>query len=258
MRAAIVAILLSLAGSADAAVEVVGGKVSAVSVDGLTIAPNTVSASTVTITGTGTKCFSVDDPTFVVDCNLERVGIGTASPGTKLHMSSGTLTVDGTGTGIQLNSSTGEGTAGQAFIHLANAGYGAAGVEWIGNTGNLLGLNSPDTIRMHISNGAKMSVAAAGVSIGDPGTAIARIFKTATASTDLGAAITANCTTETNFSIVGVAVGDSCTVTTPAALAATDWVSCRTLLDNVALKYCSFGTTIDPAAMVYHITTIEY
>lgn len=54
-----------------------------------------IAASTVTITGTGSKCFSVDDPTLVVDCNLERVGIGTASPGTKLHMSSGTLTIDG-------------------------------------------------------------------------------------------------------------------------------------------------------------------
>lgn len=58
-----------------------------------------IAASTVTITGTGSKCFSVDDPTFVVDCDLERVGIGTASPGTKLHMSSGTLTVDGNQTG---------------------------------------------------------------------------------------------------------------------------------------------------------------
>lgn len=32
------------------------------------------------------------------------VGIGTASPGTKLHMSSGTLTVDGTGGALNLNS----------------------------------------------------------------------------------------------------------------------------------------------------------
>lgn len=34
------------------------------------------------------------------------VGIGTASPGTKLHMSSGTLTVDGTGAGFNLTSVT--------------------------------------------------------------------------------------------------------------------------------------------------------
>ena len=45
----------------------------AAGVAGVAIAPATVAASTVTITGTGTKCFSVDDPTFVVDCNLGSV-----------------------------------------------------------------------------------------------------------------------------------------------------------------------------------------
>lgn len=95
------------------------------------------------------------------------------------------------------------------------------------------------------------------VAIGS-GSVIVKVTKTATASTDLGGAITATCTAETNFSITGVAVGDACIVTTPAAIAATDWIVCRTLADNVALKYCTQGAAIDPAAMVYHITTIEY
>ena len=90
------------------------------------------------------------------------------------------------------------------------------------------------------------------------GTAIVRVLRTSTASTDLGAAITATCTAETNFAITGVAVGDSCVVQVPAALAATDWVVCRSLIDNVALKYCTQGASVDPAAMVFHITTIEY
>ena len=51
-----------------------------------TISPNVVNASTVTITGTGSKCFSVDDPTLVVDCGNDRVGIGTASPATTLDV----------------------------------------------------------------------------------------------------------------------------------------------------------------------------
>lgn len=63
------------------------------------------------------------------------------------------------------------------------------------------------------------------------GSVIARITKTNTASTDLGGAITATCTAETNFSLTGVQVGDACIVTTPAALAATDWIVYRTLAD---------------------------
>lgn len=90
------------------------------------------------------------------------------------------------------------------------------------------------------------------------GTAMVRLLKTDSASIDLGGAITANCTAETNVSITGVAAGDSCTVNTPAALATTDWIECRTLTDNVALKYCTQGAAVNPAAMVYSITTIEY
>jgi hypothetical protein len=55
--------------------------------NGNAITPTTVAASTVTITGTGSKCFSVDDPTLVVDCNLNRVGIGDATPEATLEVS---------------------------------------------------------------------------------------------------------------------------------------------------------------------------
>ena len=102
------------------------------------------------------------------------------------------------------------------------------------------------------------NISATGLQIPSTGTLVAGIRKTVTADTDLGGAITLTCTAETNFSITGVAAGDSCTVNTPAALAATDWIQCRTLTDNVALKYCTTGTTINPATMVYSITTIEY
>ena len=142
---------------------------------------------------------------------------GANAAGNGFHLSSGTLTVDGTANKIALGDAV---------------------------TGGTLTLIGTMTVTGSTTLGG--------------GSAIAKVTKTATASTDLGAAITATCTAETNFSITGVAVGDACVVTTPAALAATDWVVCRTLLDNVALKYCSQGATIDPAAMVFHITTIEY
>lgn len=51
-----------------------------------TVNTPTTFTSTVTITGTGSKCFSVDDPTLVVDCGNNRVGIGTDSPATTLHV----------------------------------------------------------------------------------------------------------------------------------------------------------------------------
>ena len=132
------------------------------------------------------------------------VGIGTTSPGTKLHMSSGTLTVDGTGAAIT-------------------------------TTGGLSGASAV---------------------IGS-GTSIVRILRTTTASTDLGGQVVASCTAETGFAVTGVAVGDNCTVNAASLLDATGWLECRTLADNVGLKYCALGTS-DIAAMVFYITTIEY
>lgn len=68
---------------------------------------DTVTASTVTVTGTGSKCFSVDDPTLVVDCGNDRVGIGTPTPATKLHCSTCVLTLNGTGASINVGSGAG-------------------------------------------------------------------------------------------------------------------------------------------------------
>lgn len=156
---------------------------------GDTMTGQLTNTSTITVQG---NAFSVGTSTFVVTGGS--VGVGTSNPGTKLHLSSGTLTIDGTAGAIRI----GEGTP------------------------------------------------------------VFKIQKLATVSTDLGGATTATCTAETNFSMTGVAVGDACTVSIPAAIAATDWIECRTLADNVALKYCTQGVGVDPAAMVFHITTIEY
>lgn len=62
--------------------------------------------STVTVTGSGSTCFSVDNPTLVVDCGNNRVGIGTASPSTALDVS-GTATASAVETSsITVNVST--------------------------------------------------------------------------------------------------------------------------------------------------------
>ena len=123
------------------------------------------------------------------------------------------------------------------------------------NYGQVISLSAEGDAYLTIDNN---QILMSDITIGASGTDIVQIRHLATGSTDLGGAITANCTAETNFAMTGVAVGDSCTVDTPAALATTDWVVCRTLADNVALKYCSQGAAVDPAAMVFHITTVEY
>lgn len=80
----------------------VQGGISGGSVNGTAITPTTVTASTVTVSaGTGSKCFSADDPTLVVNCNTHtvsfsgstmtvlssgKVGIGTASPADALEV----------------------------------------------------------------------------------------------------------------------------------------------------------------------------
>lgn len=74
--------------------------------NGVPITPTSVTASTVTVNGNGSQCFSADNPTLVVDCGNHRVGVGTATPGTKLNISSGVLTVDGTSPGIIVGSGT--------------------------------------------------------------------------------------------------------------------------------------------------------
>jgi hypothetical protein len=56
------------------------------------------SFSTVTITGTGSKCFSVDDPTLVVDCNLNKVIAGGSGGLTVPSGSLGIGTADGANT----------------------------------------------------------------------------------------------------------------------------------------------------------------
>ncbi len=50
-----------------------------------------------TITGTGASCIKAgsDGLSLNADCTNKRVGVGTITPATKLHMSSGTLTIDG-------------------------------------------------------------------------------------------------------------------------------------------------------------------
>lgn len=59
--------------------------------------PGTIAKSTFTITGTGAKCFSVNDPTLVVDCGNNRVGIGTSSPADKISILTPNSTVNALG-----------------------------------------------------------------------------------------------------------------------------------------------------------------
>lgn len=321
----------------------------------VTDATNNVNVIGVAATGGGTfgtysnntMQYKTNNTTALTMDTSQRIGIGTLTPGVLLHISSGAVTIDGTGAafnvastfsvtgangsyvsigaaavdGTHLNinmNQTGGGTKTNHYGIYINESGGAQGTytnnygirinsldtsaasnaayglyigpvygtlkygiyqdqaattninAFAGDTG--IGTDNPLT-KLEVNGSAQFGsgvtkstfsttgsltlASAATLTIGG-GTAIVKIQKLATSSTDLGGATTATCTAETNFSMTGVAVGDACTVSVPAALAATDWIVCRTLVDNVALKYCTQGASVDPAAMVFHITTIEY
>ena len=250
-------------------------------------------------TGTGIRLLSSGGAAELLRVtNAGNLGIGTANPVDKLHISSAALiNFDGNGdrelrvkstsgsTWLNIDGATDQFTAMRysfAGSTQWSIGIGISGVSgshlWYGPNGANKILMGGVTSRIpstfleiegdfSAGSGATKSTMTATGDLnlaatlkvgGSVGTAIVTIRKTASSSLDLGGAITATCTAETNVSITGVAAGDSCTVNTPAALAATDFIICRTLTDNVALKYCSQGVGVDPAAMVYIITTIEY
>lgn len=67
------------------------------------------SASSFTITGSGSQCLYVSssgatNPALMVDCANARVGIGKTAPTSKLHMSSGGFTSDGTNNFVTIGS----------------------------------------------------------------------------------------------------------------------------------------------------------
>lgn len=127
-----------------------------------------ITPSTVTITGTGSKCLSVDDPTLVVDCNLNRVGIGVAAPDEVLHV------VGGVNPRIKLGGTSGSpgyildgGTADAGIFNVSGLGdislhTGDAFTQRMtilaanGNVG--IGTASPcSTCTLHVAGGASVT-----------------------------------------------------------------------------------------------------
>lgn len=92
-----------------------GGDMSqpAASPNGGSISPSDVTASSITINGTGSQCFSADNPTLVVDCGNHRVGISTNTPHSALDVV-GQSTFRGSST-LLLSSFTATGTNAQTI-----------------------------------------------------------------------------------------------------------------------------------------------
>ena len=79
---------------------------------GLSAASSSLSPSTITITGTGSKCFSADDPTLVVDCGAHKVTVGgSAGLGVTYGVTAGSVTTSGVA-GMSLVGASIQSTAG--------------------------------------------------------------------------------------------------------------------------------------------------
>ena len=92
------------------------------------ISPTSVSATSGTFTGSGCATndtiFRVGGSTIVAQCN-GKVGIGTNGPAQKIHMSSGTLLVDGSAGQVSVSGDTGTpGSTVKGVIRLQNTGVG--------------------------------------------------------------------------------------------------------------------------------------
>lgn len=118
-----------------------------------------ISPSTVTITGTGSKCLSVDDPTLTVDCNLNRVGVGVAAPAATVDVQ-GTANLDtvqlsginSTGVSYGLRVAAGTNSSDRTATFLsASGGSTHLYIRGDGNVG--LGTASPEE-KLHVSGGA--------------------------------------------------------------------------------------------------------
>lgn len=94
--------------------------------NGQNISPTEVAASTVTITGTGSKCFSVDDPDGITyDCNLNTLGLGGAPPSNRqlfLRSPSAAITFESS-------------VSGEDFSFVKSQ-VGGAGILWQSNNGS--------------------------------------------------------------------------------------------------------------------------
>jgi len=112
----------------------------------------------------------ITNPRFSISGGSNLVfGIGTTAPATKLHMSSGTLLVDGDGAGIKLNANGGVGASGKAFIDLTNAGNGGAAQMYIGGAqANDIGHNVPTsgTHRFYVNSNESVAIDALRLRVG--------------------------------------------------------------------------------------------
>jgi hypothetical protein len=170
------------------------------------------------------------------------VGIGNTSPATKLHMSSGVFTLDGSDPGITVGVSTFVVTGGKVGI----------------------GTSAPAT-KVHVSSGVvTIDGSGAGLVLGTASdTALTRII-TASASLNYGATAAGTCDSLT-ITATGAVDGDTVYLGLPNALAASDtyqaFYGFVSAADTVTVRRCNLtnATTAlnDPAAATVKVRIVQ-
>lgn len=135
---------------------------------GLLTAPNLtltygVTASTAVVTYVQASSIT----TTMINPVLGNLGIGNVNPATKLHMSSGTLTVDGTANKVKLRGAAGVASSGSGYLDLTDAGYGALATEnFFGAVAaGIIGYNATSTHRFYngVAGAGSLDITAADV-----------------------------------------------------------------------------------------------
>jgi hypothetical protein len=199
----------------------------------------------------------IDSPTFCVDTVNNRVGVGNATPSTVLHLSSGTLTIDGSmpsnraitaggdvvisssvsGSSLLLTLTNGSNTASSGARIAALVGGASADDPWIllqvaGATSWSTGIDNSDSDMFKISNAAtlgtndRFTMTTAGVA-----TFSGQLIGAGTTAADnaaagyIGEAQRSAITSDTNFASTGV-WGDG----TSLSLTAGDWDVCAIIV----------------------------
>lgn len=183
---------------------------------------------------------------FIPVATPGRIGINTAMPATALHMSSGTLLIDGTAPGITLDAA-----GGNTSIQFRNRGAFLGNIGYVGSPGTLyLGEDGSQILGVSVKN------ATVGINTQTPSTALS-VYGVITSSTtqgtvacNAGTGVLSAAATDQHGTFTAGTGAANCTVTFRTAWPKTPDCICADDSSILAIKATATMTTLQCAAAV--------